>query len=619
MFNLCNICLQGISGAENAACTRAYQRFVHPPSLLDQGCNLQLQNEGAISQPGCKAPLVLPDIVGVGILVSFLVTCGAVFLIMLLGYFKDTLPGDNLTWADWAFLSRWHWCKACRLRFGAKSSTSTLDRQCIHMDPFVDHRRRKSLEKIVLTLSDQQLVTGPAMIVAALVQHCQLSCYEFQVVSSVAYLAATTHLTTLTILRQYFRENKRARDLRAIGMSLNLVLLSYCLVISTASYGVDGSASVQCIMSNLPSTGANAFIAIAFLAVNYAQSFAQLYNQNTPPLKNWLRKYCCTSPRGPHLDEDGFERWYEHEIIQSISRPGSSARREFYWMRAVPLGQASLKERLRLSLATFIALVADYQDGFLSEIPELLMSASYGVTQVVQSRQSRPRISNSENVVDFGQIVPLLMLLLPIMTAIDTYNESHPDGILPNHIQGRLEHLGPGLKTQIQNIPGPAFEAGTQLSKRKWHSIPRYAPAGCKTIASGLAVLDDAPRSIALDPNILSPYSRKDVQISLDLMFWINVTFSVATGALLWTSGLAGLPWTIFQGFTLSIQGVGYGKWAWESFVKARSLKHEHDEPEIHWEREYWMAHAAGTRAPPPSIHEDRPPRHRFELGDDWY
>ena len=83
--------------------------------------------------------------------------------------FKDTLPGDNLTWADWAFLSRWHWCKACRLRFGAKSSTSTLDRQCIHMDPFVDHRRRKSLEKIVLTLSDQQLVTGPAMIVAALV------------------------------------------------------------------------------------------------------------------------------------------------------------------------------------------------------------------------------------------------------------------------------------------------------------------------------------------------------------------------------------------------------------------------------------------------------------------
>lgn len=312
------------------------------------------------------------------------------------------------------------------MRFGARSSTSSLDRQCIHRNPYVDRRRRKSLEKLVLTLSDQQLVTGPAMIVAALVQHCQLSCYEFQVVSSVAYLAATTHLATLTILRQYFRENKRARDLRAIGMSLNLVLLSYCLVISTASYAVDGSASVQCIMSSLPSTGANAWITIAFLVVNYTQSFAQLYNQNTPPLKNWLRKYCCTSPRGPHLDDEEFERWYDHEIIQSRSRPGSRARREFCWKRTVPFGQTDPRERRRLAFATSVALVADYQDGFLSEIPDLLMSASYGITQVVQSRQSRPQISNSENVVDFGQIVPLLMLLLPIMTAIDTYNEAHP-------------------------------------------------------------------------------------------------------------------------------------------------------------------------------------------------
>lgn len=71
-----------------------------------------------------------------------------------------------------------------------------------------------------------------------------------------------------------------------------------------------------------------------------------------------------------------------------------------------------------------VAVVSDYQDSFLSELQALLMSASYGITQVVKSRQGRPPISNSENLVDFGQIVPLLMLLLPMMTAIHTYNES---------------------------------------------------------------------------------------------------------------------------------------------------------------------------------------------------
>ena len=198
---------------------------------------------------------------------------------MILGYFKDTLPGDNLTWTDWAFLSKWHLCKACRSRFGAVHSTTSLDRQCRHVDPIIDGRRRESLVKLIITLSDQQLVTVPAMMVAALAQHCQISCYEFQVVTSMAYLTSTTHLATLVILRQYFRKHKRARDMRAVGMTFNMTLLLFCLLVSDASYDVDSSVSVQCIMNNLSTPSAsNACIAIIFLVVNYLQSFSQLYS-----------------------------------------------------------------------------------------------------------------------------------------------------------------------------------------------------------------------------------------------------------------------------------------------------------------------------------------------------
>jgi hypothetical protein len=69
----------------------------------------------------------------------------------------------------------------------------------------------------------------------------------------------------------------------------------------------------------------------------------------------------------------------------------------------------------------------DYQESFLSEIPSPL-SASYGVTQVIVSKMNTPEISNSENTVDFGQIVPLFLLILPILAVAEVYyqpQESH--------------------------------------------------------------------------------------------------------------------------------------------------------------------------------------------------
>lgn len=82
----------------------------------------------------------------------------------------------------------------------------------------------------MLTPSDQQLVVGPPMIIAALVQHCGISCcYEFQVVVSLAWLASTTHLV---VIQQYLRENK-------VAMILNLVFLICVIAVTTVAYSID--------------------------------------------------------------------------------------------------------------------------------------------------------------------------------------------------------------------------------------------------------------------------------------------------------------------------------------------------------------------------------------------
>lgn len=272
------------------------------------------------------------------------------------------------------------------------------------------------------------------MIIAALVQHCQLSVYEFQVVNCLAWFSSTTHLATLTMLQHYLMENKVVRNIRVVAMSLNLGLLIYTTIISNVAY-VDNSAKIQCVMDLrqpldlLPNTldFANVIIAILFLLVQYGQAITRLYSQDTIDslFSTWLRVYCCNRQEGPGLGEIGFKEWYESEVNQSPRRPGSDARRRHFWSRATA-AKESKRSRSGQILLTALAAWIDFRQSFLGTIPALLMSFSYAITQLVYTRMSKPDIQNSENLVDFGQIVPIFLLALPLLAFIEMYYETHP-------------------------------------------------------------------------------------------------------------------------------------------------------------------------------------------------
>lgn len=342
----------------------------------------------------------------------------------------DFLPGDYLTWADWGFLQSWHLCKGCRERNRAlqKGVAASPNVSCPHTNPEIDAQRRKGFNAFVLALSDQQLVTGPAMIIAALAQRCQISCYEFTIVNSLAFLASTTHLASLLVLREYFQLHKEVRNIRVVGMLVNLVLLMYTTVVAAAAGAVDNSARIQCVMDSFPPgmDYLNITVTILFLLIAYTESISQLYIDPTSLdawLQHILKVYCCRGERGPIMDEM-FEQWYEGEVNQSKYRPGGNARRELFWKSATPLRKGD-KMNLRHQLFLYLAVLFDFQEAFLSEIPTLLFSASYGVTQVIISRINKPDAEGSENTVDFGQIVPLFLLSLPVMAAVEVYYESH--------------------------------------------------------------------------------------------------------------------------------------------------------------------------------------------------
>jgi hypothetical protein len=83
-----------------------------------------------------------------------------------------------------------------------------------------DQRReakRRALERFILTLSEQQLVSGVAMLIAIYTKYCHMSVYSFRVAASVAWFSMM-HLGTLTVLPNYFDKHPLLRTCRIATM-----------------------------------------------------------------------------------------------------------------------------------------------------------------------------------------------------------------------------------------------------------------------------------------------------------------------------------------------------------------------------------------------------------------
>lgn len=117
------------------------------------------------------------------------------------------------------------------------------------------------LSKNLLALSDTQLLTGLAVQFAAMLRHCDLSIYHFQIVTELAVLTTVTHLLTVVTLRNYFVKYRWINLPRIFFMLGNLALLGYTSFISY-SYdltGLDQSNSLACFFQRERPAVRNAF------------------------------------------------------------------------------------------------------------------------------------------------------------------------------------------------------------------------------------------------------------------------------------------------------------------------------------------------------------------------
>ncbi|KAF2027973.1 hypothetical protein EK21DRAFT_70824 [Setomelanomma holmii] len=389
------------------------------------------------------------------------------------------MPEDCLSDTDKIFISNYAksterlakqqpWRTIPRCRTWISTATQQLYRR---EQPTVSHRkftraqREEALTRFILALSDQQLVVGLAILIAAIIGQCTLSVSEFQVAFALAWFSTTTHFATLDSLRQYFKHHETIRNWRIFGMFVLMILFLYCFAIILFTTGLTywdsylqskkHSAIVQCylerdirmaLVDGLLVSRLDLLLVLPWiltfllLVVGYKnrifQSFGlitsgscgagivsakievALSKKSLPGLRD-LTSATLVEWKAV-LDEAAKEQWSEthRRLLQTIKLQSAVSSRSPSNIKALwaLLSQQAVVENM-------------YRNSLLPVAPLLTFMLTYGFTRMINYRWMQAEFEDVASM-GFGQITPLFLLVLPVLAAAEIYYESVGDETL---------------------------------------------------------------------------------------------------------------------------------------------------------------------------------------------
>lgn len=362
---------------------------------------------------------------------AYLISALLAIIAIVFGYLSDSLPDWYLNETDETVIASFQAClpsgsSAARLRSGYEKikTIALLGRKTKEHRTLTKPQRQELVKRFILTLSDQQLATGLAILVAAVANQCKLTVWEFQLAFSLAWFSSTTHLATLDCLREYFIEHGAVRNWRVFGMLALLILLMYCLIISMAS--VDSTIPVQCTFSFFGQRGEfntapldindilSASLTLLLLTWQYMVRILWSYKRNEEGATTTERLFfnLRTSHHRKKFKPTPEELVYlVDEAV--LERNATNRRKEL--------------ERIRTSrgirrhyLITWRASNI-YSESFLSLGPMLTFMISFGFAQLYLNRWHTGIPVEIDTSMSFGQITPLFLLVLPILAAAEAY------------------------------------------------------------------------------------------------------------------------------------------------------------------------------------------------------
>lgn len=184
---------------------------------------------------------------------------------------------------------------------------------------------------LCFALSDQQLATGFAVMIAGYAQRCSMSIYHFKIIASLAWFSSSIHLATLGMLREYFADHRSVRNWRVAGMIVHFVMLVYAQIIPRSEQDI--SLPLQCIMRPPFFQGdaldlLEALTIMAFLGTMYTRRIMRLFAEDPDwSISGWmLQKPMKLRNRFINGGDHGHQDHSKQQCLRlTILREGSSS------------------------------------------------------------------------------------------------------------------------------------------------------------------------------------------------------------------------------------------------------------------------------------------------------
>jgi len=330
------------------------------------------------------------------VLIAFFTTAAITFIVAWASYLLDasfTVPTSRIL--DDEFLS-WFYTKVMRQQ----------------QRPTVSPRWRAILQRFLLAFSDTHLITGLTILIAAFSQLRTISIYHFNTAVYLGWLSSTVHMVVLSASRFYLRERPGVLYWRVTTMIVLWILLFSTLVLTASpsspmtipgyeqpSLYFDSPVMCSWKCAAITPLGADAIFALCLITAGFVARLVKLFR--------WPADLC--------------EEWL-------VSKPGKLIRGVF---KAVSTYQSKVRSRglnvLSILLLWYVLVVYlttralyDIYNSMLGELTWLTLSLVWSASKVIVLHKISP-LADSENLLNFGQILSLLLLLSPLASLPEMY------------------------------------------------------------------------------------------------------------------------------------------------------------------------------------------------------
>ena len=281
------------------------------------------------------------------------------------------------------------------------------------------------IQKLILSLSDQQLLTGLAVLIAGFWTHCSISVYHFALVNDLAWFSAAVHLATLDVLQGYLLADPMQRNWR-VALIVVLALLLVASTVMTGHYQwYDGwPYDAQCLFDDLIGNinGEPRFwmlVNLALLCFYYPMSIIPLFERPMQFLDHWLK----TKPMAAR--DQAIKRL--KGIISHTTSPNSYTGS----MRRLTC-RLAIRSVQGISW-TYFALIALFTSRTYRIALDIFWFG-FGLWGIIKDRKiPSSEMDGNENAMTFGQIVPILLLSSSLLVFREAYDGTHSNHSIIGH------------------------------------------------------------------------------------------------------------------------------------------------------------------------------------------